>query len=113
MVPMPTRVMSQLKSISDTQIPRLLSEEGLTIVLMSSPWDGNGIIMRNIVESIAGQFQKVSFYQADYESSPRLARLFNLLTPPGLLFIKDGELVHRITKPMSEGRVRDLIHATT
>lgn len=111
MVPMPTSFMSKLNSISDKRIPQLLAKEGLAVVLLSSPWDGNGIIMRTIVEGVAEQFQQVSFYQADYESSPRLARLFNLLSPPGLLFIRDGELVSRVTKPMSAGSVRDLIQS--
>lgn len=111
MVPMPTCFMSKLDSISDKRIPQLLAKEGLAVVLLSSPWDGNGVIMRTIVEGVAEQFQQVSFYQADYESSPRLARLFNLLSPPGLLFIRDGELVSRVTKPMSAGGVRDLIQS--
>lgn len=111
MVPMPTCVMSKLKLITDNQIPQLLAEEGLMIILMSSPWDGNGIIMRNIVEGIANKQTSIRFYHADYENCPQLARLFNLLSPPGLLFIRDGELVHRITKPMSAGNIQDLIHA--
>ena len=111
MVPMPTSVMSKLKLITDHQIPFLLAEEGLTVILMSSPWDGNGIIMRNIMEGIVKQYGQVHFYQADYEDSPQLARLFNLLSPPGLLFVKDGELVQRITKPMSAESIQDLIHA--
>jgi hypothetical protein len=111
MVPMPTSVMSELKLISDNQIPLLLAEEGLTVILMSSPWDGNGIIMRNIMERIIRLYHNVHFYQADYEDSPQLARLFNLLSPPGLLFVRDGELVHRVTKPMSAESIQDLIHA--
>lgn len=111
MVPMPTSVMSKLKLITDNHIPQLLAKEGLIVILMSSPWDGNGIIMRNIIESIVARHASVGFYHADYENSPQLARLFNLLSPPGLLFVRDGELVHRITKPMSAGNIQDLIHA--
>ena len=113
LVPMPTSVMSKLKLISDQRIGDLLAREGLHIVLMSSPWDGNGVIMRNIVESIAPQNRSVQFYQADYEDSPKLARLFNLLSPPGLLFIRDGELVKRVVKPLSAGGVQDLINTIT
>ena len=108
---MPVTTMSKLESISDDRIGRLLSAEGLHVVLMSSPWDGNGIIMRNIVEGLTGQFHGVRFYAADYEASPRLARLFNLLSPPGLLFIRDGELIERVTRPMSAGSVRALLHS--
>ncbi|MFT6483797.1 MAG: hypothetical protein ACJAWN_000506, partial [Neolewinella sp.] len=41
--------------------------------------------------------------------SPRLARLFNLLSPPGILFVKDGEMVQRITGPVSAGRIEELL----
>ncbi len=63
------------------------------------------------MESLVEPLHHVEFYQAEYESSPQLARLFNLLNPPGLLFIKDGELVSRITKPMSAKSIRDIIQA--
>lgn len=101
----------KLQQIGDDQIGALLSRSGVTVVLMSSPWDGNGVIMRTIVENIAARFKMVNFATADYESSPRLAKLFNLLSPPGLLFVKDGELIHRITKPTSAGKISELIHA--
>ncbi|MEM6771430.1 MAG: thioredoxin family protein, partial [Bacteroidota bacterium] len=111
MVTMPTGVMSNFKTISDKRIPQLLAQAGLTVILLSSPWDGNGIIMRSIVEGIAGQYPNVTFCQANYEDTPQLARLFNLLNPPGLLLVRDGELVHRITKPMSAGNIQELIQA--
>ncbi|WP_273447275.1 thioredoxin family protein [Neolewinella agarilytica] len=104
--------MSKIDIINDKNIPSLLSKEGLTVVLMTSPWDGNGIIMRSIMESISGNFSSVNFSQADYESSPQLARLFSLLSPPGILLIKEGELLHRITKPVSAGKISELINAS-
>ncbi|MEO0735148.1 MAG: thioredoxin family protein, partial [Bacteroidota bacterium] len=84
---------------------------GLTLVLMTSHWDGNGIILRSIIQRMTDQYRGVRFCEADYEQAPRLARLFNLTSPPGLLFIREGELVHRITKPISAGRISDLIQA--
>lgn len=104
--------MSKIDTINDFHIASLLTKEGVSVVLMSSPWDGNGIIMRNIIESVGESFPAVDFKQADYESSPRLAKLFNLLSPPGILLVKDGELMHRITKPISAGRISELINST-
>ena len=103
--------MSRIDTIDDSNIPALLSQEGLTVVLMTSPWDGNGVIMQRIMESISGQFTSVHFSKADYESSPGLARLFNLLSPPGIVFVREGELMHRITKPISAGKISELINA--
>ena len=106
---MATNMMSKLNSIEDRQIAEILSREGLTVILMSSPWDGNGIILRGILEGFTSRYRAVHFCLADYEESPRLARLFNLLSPPGILFVKDGEMVQRITGPVSAGRIEEMI----
>lgn len=106
---MAINAMSKLNSIEDRQIAEVLSRQGLTVILMSSPWDGNGIILRGILEGFTSRYRSVNFCLADYEESPRLARLFNLLSPPGILFVKDGEMVQRITGPVSAGRIEELI----
>lgn len=106
---MAINAMSKLNSIEDRQIAELLSRKGLSVILMSSPWDGNGIILRGILEGLTTRYRAVNFCSADYEESPRLARLFNLLSPPGILFVKDGEMVQRITGPVSAGRIEELI----
>lgn len=106
---MAINAMSKLITIEDRQIAEVLSRQGLTVILMSSPWDGNGIILQGILEGFTNRYRSVSFCLADYEESPRLARLFNLLSPPGILFVKDGEMIQRITGPVSAGRIEELI----
>lgn len=103
--------MSRLNLIADDQIPQVLARAGLTVILLTASWDGNGIIMRSLLEQAAERFPDVYFYQGDYETAPQLARLFNLLSPPGLLFIQDGELVQRVTKPVSARTIQDLLQA--
>lgn len=101
--------MSKLHDIEDPQIAEVLSRHGLTVILMTSAWDGNGVILRSILEGLTPRFRSVRFCAADYEASPRLARLFNLLTPPGILFVKDGEMIQRLTGPVSAGRLNELL----
>ncbi len=103
--------MSNLTTIEDRQIGEVLTNRGLTVLLMTAPWDGNGIILRGIIEGFVPHFRSVSFLEADYESCPRLARLFNLMSPPGILFVKDGEMVNRVSGPVSAGRINELIRA--
>jgi len=103
--------MSNLTNIEDRQIAEVLANSGLTVLLMTAPWDGNGIIMRRIMEGFVPRFRSVSFLEADYESCPRLARLFNLMSPPGILFVKDGEMVNRVSGPVSARRINELIQA--
>lgn len=101
--------MSKLTNIDDQQISNLLQTDGLTVVLMTAPWDGNGIILRSIIENLAAQYRSVAFRIADYEACPRLARLFNLLSPPGVVILRDGEMIQRVTGPVSAGRISELI----
>ncbi len=101
--------MNKLLTIDDRQISDLLQAQGLTVVLITSPWDGNGIILRSIMEGLAGRYHKVNFRVADYENCPRLARLFNLMSPPGILLIREGEMLERLTGPVSAGKISALI----
>lgn len=103
--------MSKLNAIADGQIANLLAHAGLTVILMTAPWDGNGIIMSSILEGFTSRYRTVSFCISDYEDSPRLARLFNLTAPPGILFVKDGELIERLTGPVNAGRLNELLQA--
>jgi len=103
--------MSKLNAIEDRQIADVLSTGGLTVILMTAPWDGNGIIITSILEGFTTRYRGVNFCVADYEASPRLARLFNLLSPPGILFLKDGEMLERLTGPVSAARLNEIIKA--
>ncbi len=102
-------IMNKLLTIDDQQISDLLQAEGLTVVLITSPWDGNGIILRSIIDDLAGRYRSVNFRVADYETCPRLARLFNLMSPPGILLIREGEMLERLTGPVSAGKISKLI----
>ena len=105
--------MSKLTPIDDGQIGDLLAATGLCVVLLTSTWDGRGVILRSILGSLAGEYRSVNFFEADYELSPRLARMFNLLSPPGVLFVREGELLQRLTGPVSAARIADVIRTIT
>ena len=99
-----------LKQLDDTDIGLILSTEGLSVVLLTAAWDGNGIILSSIIESLSGRYKRVSFCTADFESSPQLAKLFNMPRPPGLVFVKNGELVGRIVGPAGVDQIEDFIN---
>ena len=86
----------KLHKIDDGRINELLARTGLSLLLITSSWDGQGVIMRTLLEGLAERYQKVSFTVAEVEDSPLLCKVFNVTNPPGLLFIRDGELVDRL-----------------
>lgn len=83
-------------NIDDGKINELLTRSGLSILLVTSSWDGHGAIMRALLEGLAERYQNILFTVAEVEESPRLCKVFNLTNPPGLLFIRDGELIDRL-----------------
>lgn len=99
-----------IEPLTDEQISHLLGQDQLCVVLMTATWDGNGIILRSLIQMLSDQYANVYFSEADFETTPRLAKLFNMTRPPGLLFIKDGELVHRISGPTSAGAISSIIN---
>lgn len=98
-----------MKQLTDQHINQLLTTPGLSLVFMTAGWDGNGVILRSILAGLASEYRAVGFFEADYESNPRLCRLFNLLSPPGVALLRDGELLHRVTGPVSAVQIGRLL----
>ena len=98
-----------LTQVNDAKIAELLSRSELSLLLITSHWDGHGIIMRTLLEGIASRYPKVSFGVASVDDSPRLCKLFNVTNPPGLLFVRDGELIDRLQGPVGGRTITQLI----
>lgn len=98
-----------LKQINDAKINEVLAHAGLSVLLITSTWDGHGIIMRTLLEGLSNRYSKVFFGVADVEDSPRICKVFNVTNPPGLLFVKDGELIERAMGPIGGSGIIDLI----
>ena len=99
-----------LTQLDDTDIGQILSLEGLSVVLLSASWDGNGIILSNIIAGLSARYARVNFCVVDFEDSPQLTKLFNTPRPPGLVFLKNGELVDRIIGPAGVDRIEETIN---
>jgi hypothetical protein len=99
----------QISQTTDQQIGTLLGYPGLTVLLITSSWDGHGIIMRTLLEQISSRYAKVRFRVADVEDTPQLCKIFNVANPPGLLFIRDGELIHRAAGAIGGSTIVNLI----
>ena len=99
----------QLTQFNDAKLPELLTHPELTLLLITSNWDGHGIIMRTLLEGLASRYGNVSFGVADVEKSPRMCKIFNVTDPPGLLFVRDGELIDRLQGPVGGRSITDLV----
>lgn len=100
---------SDLITINDDKLGDILSQNGLTIILVTSSWDGYGIIMRSLLERKAVEYGNIRFCVADVETSPKLCRLFNVTAPPGLLLVRNGELIDHRSGAMGGNAIGDFI----
>ncbi len=98
-----------LIQITDDRVNEVLTHPGLSVLLITSTWDGHGIIMRTLLEGMSNRYSKVFFGVADVEASPRICKVFNVTNPPGLLLVKDGELIERTTGAVGGSSIMDLI----
>lgn len=98
-----------VKNIDDTKIGELLARSGLSLLLVTSAWDGHGAIMRALLDSLSHRYRNVFFGVATVEDSPVICKVFNLTNPPGLLFVRDGELIDRIQGAVGGSTITDLI----
>ncbi len=98
-----------LTIIHDGRINELLSQTGLSLLLITSSWDGHGIILRTLLEGLSNRYGKVFFGVADVEDSPRICKVFNVTNPPGLLFVRDGELIDRVQGAVGGSTIIELI----
>ncbi|PHK98224.1 hypothetical protein CGL56_11000 [Neolewinella marina] len=98
-----------LTHINDAKINEVLAHAGLSVLLITSTWDGHGIIMRTLLEGLSNRYGKVFFGVADVEDSPRICKVFNVTNPPGLLLVKDGELIERAMGPIGGSGIVELI----
>jgi len=96
-------------NIKDSELGELLSRAGLSLLLVTSAWDGHGVIMQALLESLASRYQSVYFGVASVEDSPVICKVFNVTNPPGLLFVKDGELIDHIQGAVGGSKITDLI----
>jgi thioredoxin 1 len=98
-----------LTQTTDSKIGDLLGRSGLSVLLITSSWDGHGVIMRTLLDSLSNRYERVHFGVADVESSPQICKIFNVTNPPGLLFVKDGELIDRVVGGVGGSTITELI----
>ncbi len=98
-----------LTTILDGQINELLSQPGLSLLLITSSWDGHGIILGTLLKGLSSRYSKVLFGVADVEDCPRICKIFNVTNPPGLLFVRDGELIDRVQGAVGGSTIIELI----
>ena len=86
--------MEMIKIHDENQFEQTISK-GLVIVDFFATWCGPCRMIAPILEQVAEQHENVVVCKVDVDENEDLARQFNIMSIPTILFFKDGMLVNK------------------
>lgn len=86
--------MEIIKIHDENQFEQTISK-GLVIVDFFATWCGPCRMIAPILEQVAEQHENVVVCKVDVDENEDLARQFNIMSIPTILFFKDGMLVNK------------------
>lgn len=86
--------MEIIKIHDENQFEQTISK-GLVIVDFFATWCGPCRMIAPILEQVAEQHENVVVSKVDVDENEDLARQFNIMSIPTILFFKDGMLVNK------------------
>jgi thioredoxin 1 len=81
----------------------------LKIMYFTAPWCGPCKIMSPMVDEVVRE-TGVIVEKVNADDSPKIAELYSVSGVPTLIFIKDGNPIHRHTGIMPKPKLLNLIH---
>ncbi len=95
---------------SAAQLNTILSEEDhLTIVDLYADWCGPCKLIAPIIRDLSTKYPSVSFTKVNVDQNQDLARKYQARSIPLVLFIKDGEIIERVTGARSSSDYTALV----
>ncbi len=83
---------------SETQLDSILAaEDHLVVVDLYADWCGPCKLIEPIIKDLSGKYETVSFVKVNVDQNQDLARKYQARSIPLVIFIKNGEIVERVT----------------
>lgn len=102
-----------MQNLTDDQFKENI-ENGITVIDVWATWCGPCRMLGPIFENVSKNFEgddSVSFYKANVDETPELAKEFGVTSVPTILFIKDGELVDTLVGVIPQQVIIDKVDA--
>ena len=102
---------SSYLKVSITEFRRII-ERGLVITDCGCDWCGRCRLMTSLIKPIFNKYNtKIEFFRIDIEASREVKEEYGIYSRPTYLVFKDGGIIDRIDKLISQGEFHEKINS--
>lgn len=98
-----------LKIVNTEEFKKMIAEEKNVVVDFWATWCGPCKALAPVLEAVAEEMPEVPFVKVDIDENDTLAREYNILTIPTLMFIQNGEVVDKTIGLMTKEQLMTFV----
>ena len=100
-----------IKEINDNEVPDFINNNNLVILYFRADWCGPCRMVGPIVDEIALDNPDVNVGKIDVDSSDIISTKYGIRSIPTILFIKNGEVVDKISGAVAKAVIQEKINS--
>ena len=105
---------SKVKVVTDGDFDAIVRSKPFIIIDCWAPWCGPCRMLSPIIEELAEQYSsKVAFGKLNVDENMAVARKYEIMAIPTILFFRDGQLVDTVVGAVPKSVIEDKIYALT
>ena len=101
--------MTVIKVVKDHFEQEVLKAKQPIILDFWAAWCGPCQVLMPVMEEIAQEERQIKICKINVDEEPELARRYKIQTIPTLVYIKEGEIVDRMSGVRSKGEIVEII----
>jgi thioredoxin 1 len=96
-------------NITDSDVDKVLSEGGITILDFWAPWCGPCKMYGPIVEQFATDNPEVGVYKINVDENPVVAQKHGIRSIPTTIIFKDGQLITKVPGVIQREKLKEFV----
>lgn len=99
----------EIKHLNNDSFYEFISGKGLVVVDFYASWCGPCKMMAPELEEFANEYQNVNVAKIDVDVADRVAREYNIMSVPTLIFFKNGEIIDKTIGYLTKEEIIEII----